>query len=195
MAQLRRQITQMMTIFDGYLNNEQSQLNQSNSDHEGYITALLMEVKKKMAAIDDALYQMNQGMVLEYNGIASKLANIDSSEVDSAMQSLQQRLSDWIHSQNAIVDNISSQSASITKSNPFTLTPIQNAITNTVKIAAATAIQFLKYYNIPIPDNLISINSDPVGSIQTALNAAAVAAAAQTTTTAAPTTPAVPSNR
>jgi hypothetical protein len=182
LAQLKQQVSRMMYLFDSYLNSEQAQFNQSEQDRSGFIVALLMEIKRKMASIDDALYKMDQGMVFEYNTIASKLANVDSSEIDSLIQSLEQRLNDWEDGEYTIIQNAQNQTNSLTI-NPFNLNSIQRSIQNTVNTAAATAVRFLNYYNIPVPASIQSLVTNTATAFQAAY-AAQVAVDSATTTSA-----------
>jgi hypothetical protein len=174
-ANLRQQIARVAYLFDGYMQSEQRQYATSEEDRGGFTVALLTDVKRKMGALDNALYQIDQQITNQYNRVNGELIAIDSSDLDSEIEALTEQLNAWQSAQNTTLTALETSASNITSSaaggTTFNYTMIQNQIEKTISIAAQTAVAFIGYYKQPIPANLTAIVNDPVTAFENAYTA------------------------
>ena len=176
-ANLRQQIARMAYLFDGYMQSEQRQYANSEDDRSGFTVALLTDVKRKLSALDNALYQIDQQITNQFNQVNGELIGIDSTELDGEIEGLTDALNSWQTEQSGLLTALENNAANVTNSavsgNAFNYTSIQNQIEKTISIAAQTAVAFIEYYKQPVPANLTDIVNDPVTAFENAYTALA----------------------
>jgi hypothetical protein len=167
----------MAYLFDGYMQSEQRQYANSEDDRSGFTVALLTDVKRKLSALDNALYQIDQQITNQFNQANGELIGIDSTELDSEIEGLTDALNSWQTEQSGLLTALENNAANVTNSavsgNAFNYTSIQNQIEKTISIAAQTAVAFIGYYKQPVPANLTDIVNDPVTAFENAYTALA----------------------
>lgn len=176
-ANLRQQIARMAYLFDGYMQSEQRQYATSEEDRSGFTVALLTDVKRKMSALDNVLYQIDQQITNQYNRANSELIAIDSSELEGEIENLTEQLNAWQAAQNEKITAVQKTAVNITDSatagTVFNYTSVQDQIEKTISVAARTAVAFIGYYKGTVPGSLTDIVNDPVTAFENAYNALA----------------------
>jgi hypothetical protein len=152
---LRHAMTSMINVFDRFVSSVQTSFETSSSDRDGFVAALLGNLRQKMTQLDNDIYKQNQDLVQDLVDVGGTFDSYQNDPFDSDLTAFANRIQTWANSELQSINDQDNSIPNIVNSTTLAIpASLNTTINQAVLDVANTAKSILQKNGKTVPDSL-----------------------------------------